>query len=310
MDPVGGLLGGARARGAFVLRVEMDPPWGIRVEDHAPLTLVAMMRGEAVLSADGSQTLRAGDVAVVRGPRPYTVADSSASEPRICILEGQGCYDPDGRLLEEEMAQGVRTWGNARHGSTSMLIGTYLAEAEVGRRLLSGLPRVLVLRAGEWGSPVVPVLADEVSRTDPGQGVVLDRLLDVVLLSALRDWFARDGGPRWYAAQADDVVGHALRLIHNEPAQPWSVASLAAQVGLSRAAFARRFHELVGEPPMSYLTNWRLELAADLMVQPDATLDAVARQVGYGTGFALSTAFKRVRGVSPADHRQRLLTSA
>ena len=92
-------------------------------------------------------------------------------------------------------------------------------------------------------------------------------------------------------------------MLHHNPAHPWTVAALAAEVGVSRAALARRFTELVGEPPMAFLTGWRLALAADLLREPDATVGAVARQVGYGSPFALSTAFKRVRGVSPREHR-------
>jgi AraC-like DNA-binding protein len=95
----------------------------------------------------------------------------------------------------------------------------------------------------------------------------------------------------------------ALNLMHNNPAHPWTVASLATAVGVSRAALARRFAELVGEPPMSYLTGWRLDLAADMLRDPDATLASVASRVGYGSSFALSTAFKRTRGISPRDHR-------
>jgi AraC-like DNA-binding protein len=98
-------------------------------------------------------------------------------------------------------------------------------------------------------------------------------------------------------------VGQALRRLHNNPAHPWTVATLAAEVGVSRAALARRFTELVGEPPMTFLTGWRLALAADLLREPAATLGAVARQVGYGSPFALSAAFKRVRGISPQQHR-------
>jgi AraC-like DNA-binding protein len=121
----------------------------------------------------------------------------------------------------------------------------------------------------------------------------------------LRAWFARPDArvPGWYAASADPVVGPALRLLHHEPARPWTVATLATETGVSRAALARRFTELVGEPPMSFLAGWRLALAADLLRDPQATLGAVARQVGYGSPYALSTAFKRVRGVSPREHR-------
>ena len=151
----------------------------------------------------------------------------------------------------------------------------------------------------------MPILADEITRDSPGQRALLDRLLDVLLISALRTWFTRqrDDAPAWYQAQADPVVGTALQLIHHHPAYPWTVALLAEKAGASRAAFARRFTELVGEPPMAYLTSWRLAMAADLLCQPDMTIGAVARQVGYGTPFALSAAFKRERGVSPQEHR-------
>ena len=92
-------------------------------------------------------------------------------------------------------------------------------------------------------------------------------------------------------------------MLYNNPAHPWTVAALASEIGVSRAALARRFTELVGEPPMSFLTGWRMALAADLLRQPGATVASVAQRVGYGSPFALSTAFKRVHGISPHQHR-------
>jgi AraC-like DNA-binding protein len=134
---------------------------------------------------------------------------------------------------------------------------------------------------------------------------VLDRLLDLLLIAVLRAWFARPeaAAPDWYRASSDPVVGHALRLMHHNPAHPWTVAALAHEVGVSRAALARRFNDLVGEPPMTFLTGWRIALAADLLLEPGATIGSVADQVGYGSPFALSTAFKRLRGISPQQHR-------
>jgi len=162
-----------------------------------------------------------------------------------------------------------------------------------------------VLPAGQLDSPLVPLLGTEIGKDEPGQEAVLDRLLDLLLIAVLRAWFARPDAtaPGWYAASADPVVGPALRLLHHEPARPWTVAALAAETGVSRAALARRFTELVGEPPMAFLAGWRLALAADLLRDRQTTLAAVARQVGYGSPYALSTAFKRVRGVSPREHR-------
>jgi AraC-like DNA-binding protein len=95
-------------------------------------------------------------------------------------------------------------------------------------------------------------------------------------------------------------------VLHHNPGHVWTVARLADEVGVSRATFARRFHELVGEPPMAFLTGWRIALAADLLREPGATIGSVAHEVGYGSPFALSTAFKRVRGISPQQHRAGL----
>jgi AraC-like DNA-binding protein len=309
MDALTGLLDGPRARGAFLLRSIMDPPWSVRVQDRAPLSLVAIMRGEAWVVPDDADPVRLvpGDVAITRGPDPFTFADDPATRPQVVIHPGQRCTTPDGKDLAQAMDLGVRTWGNDPDGSTTMLIGTYQMRGEVSRRLLEALPSVVVLPDGAWNRSLVPLLGDEIVKDDPGQEVVLDRLLDLLLISVLRTWFARpdSGAPAWYRADSDPVVGRALRMLHNNPAASWTVASLAAATGVSRAALARRFTDLVGEPPMSYLTGWRLTLAADLLREPDATVGAVARQVGYGSPFALSAAFKRVRGISPQEHRTR-----
>jgi AraC-like DNA-binding protein len=287
----------------------MDPPWSVRVQDRAPLSLVAIMRGEAWVVPDDADPVRLvpGDVAITRGPDPFTFADDPATRPQVVIHPGQRCTTPDGRDLAQAMDLGVRTWGNDPDGSTTMLIGTYQMRGEVSRRLLEALPSLVVLPDGAWNRSLVPLLGDEIVEDAPGQEVVLDRLLDLLLISVLRTWFARpdSGAPAWYRADSDPVVGRALRMLHNNPAASWTVASLAAATGVSRAALARRFTDLVGEPPMSYLTGWRLTLAADLLREPDATIGAVARQVGYGSPFALSTAFKRVRGISPQEHRTR-----
>jgi AraC-like DNA-binding protein len=210
-----------------------------------------------------------------------------------------------GEDLAIEMELGVRTWGNSRDGATMLLTGTYEGHSEVSRRLLGALPNVLVVRGAEWDSPLVSLLGWEIVKADPGQEVVLDRLLDLLLIDLLRTWFARAGerAPVWWRAEGDPLVGPALRLLYDDPAAPWTIASLAAAVGASRASLARRFTELVGEPPIAFLTSWRLALAADLLREPEATVGAVARQVGYGSPFALSTAFKRMYGVSPKEHR-------
>ena len=338
MDALATLLDGPRARGAFLLRSVLTPPWSLRIEDGAPVTLLYMLRNDGwiVPGSEPPVPLRPGDIAVVRGPAPYTVADAPGTPPRIVIRPGQVSTTPQGEELCEEMDLGVRTWGDApertgdgsdlgegrdpagapggpeeSEGAAVMISGTYQMDGEISRRLLTALPHVLVLPRGSWDSPLPGLLAGEIVREAPGQDVVLDRLLDLMLIAVLREWFSRPeaGAQSWFAAQSDPVVGPALRLLHDEPAYPWTVAALAGRIGVSRAALGRRFTDLVGEPPMAYLTNWRLALAADLLREPDATIAAVARKVGYGSPFALSAAFKRVRGVSPQQHRDAVAAS-
>jgi AraC-like DNA-binding protein len=307
VDALAGLLDGPRAQGAFLLCSLLEPPWSLRIQDEAPLTLVAMVRGAAWVLPDSGEPVRLepGDVAIVLGPEPYTVANDPATPTQVVIHPGQHCTTVDGESLTQEMTLGVRTWGNDPNGSTAMLTGTYNLEGEVSQRLLAALPPLLVVPAGTLDSPLVDLLGAEIVKDDLGQEAVLDRLLDLLLIAVLRAWFARPeaDAPAWYRAHGDPVVGPALRMLHHNPAHPWTVALLASEVGVSRAALARRFAALVGEPPMAYLAGWRLTLAADLLREPGATIGAVARDVGYGSPYALSTAFKRVRGVSPREHR-------
>jgi AraC-like DNA-binding protein len=287
----------------------MDPPWSLRIQDEAPLALVAIVEGEAwVVPDDGEAVpLPPGDVAMMRGPDPYTVADDPATLPQAVIHPGERCTTPEGEELTEMTRLGVRTWGNSPKGSTMMLVGAYQMQGEISRRLLGALPPLLVLPQDAWDSPLIPLLADEITKDDPGQEAVLDRLLDLLLIAVLRAWFARPEAepPAWYRARSDPVVGHVLRLLENNPAHAWTVAELAAQAGVSRAVLARRFTELVGDPPMRFLTGWRLAVAADLLREPGATIGSVAAEVGYSSAFALSTAFKRERGISPQEHRTR-----
>ncbi|MFE9690250.1 AraC family transcriptional regulator [Micromonospora sp. NPDC005806] len=307
MDVLADVLRGLRARDAFLLRTVMDPPWSIRVCDAAPLSVTTVVRGTAWVVPDAGEPvpLHPGDVAVLRGPDPYTMADHPDTPPQVVIHPGQRCTTLGGQDLTDSMTLGLRTWGTRPDAAAALLTGTYDSSGAVGAGLLAALPPLLVLAAADAELPVVALLAAELHRPEPGQEVVLDRLLDLLVIAVLRTWFAGPGAepPGWYRAYADPVVGVAVRLIQGDPAHSWTVAGLAAATGVSRAAFARRFTALVGEPPMAFVTGWRLAVAADLLRDTDLTLTTVARRVGYGSPFALSAAFKRLRGVSPRDYR-------
>lgn len=307
MDAIAGLLEGPRARGAFLMRSVMDPPWSLRIKDEAPLTIAAVVRGTAWIVPDEGEPvpMSGGDVAIFRGPEHYTIADDPGTAPQVVIHPGQVCTTITGEYVGDEMSLGIRSWGNAAGGGTVLLTGTYSLDGDVSRRLLRALPQLIVLEDEALDGPLVGLLAEEIVKDRPGQEAVLDRLLDLLLIAALRAWFARPEAqaPGWYRASSDPIVGAALQLLHHNPAHPWTVALLAREIGVSRAGLARRFNELVGEPPITFLTGWRIALAADLLLEPGANIGSVAEQVGYGSPFALSSAFKRVRGVSPQQHR-------
>ena len=286
----------------------MDPPWSLRIQDEAPLTLVAVVQGEASVLPDGSRAawLHQGDVVILRGPDHYTVADDPATPPQAVIHPGQRCTTPDGEELDGDGPSRRSHLGqqpSRRHRDADRhLPARGRGEPAPPARAAAACscsPRVL------WDSPLIPLLAEEIVKDEPGQEAVLDRLLDLLLIAVLRAWFARPEAetPAWYRAYSDPVVGRALRILQNNPTHRWTIAALAEATNVSRATLARRFSELVGEPPMAFLTSWRIALAADLLLEPGATIGSVAHQVGYGSPFALSTAFKRVRGISPQQYR-------
>jgi AraC-like DNA-binding protein len=309
MDPVSGLLDGPRAHDAFVLRMLLSPPWSMLIEDRAPVSAIALVRGTAWIVPTDAEPIEllAGDVALVRGPDPYVFADTPATRAQVRIDADQVCHPllPDAPGMTDFF--GVHTWGNDPEGSTVAVSGSYRVESELGRPLLESLPPVVLVRGDSELAAVVQLLTRLLDDDQPGQAALLDRTLDLVLMTAFRAWLRSDlTAPRWFNAQGDRTVGAALQHLHHDPARAWTVDALAREVGSSRARLAQRFGELVGQPPMRYLAQWRLALAADLLRDGDDTLARVAETVGYGSAFALSTAFSRERGESPRDYRRRM----
>lgn len=223
----------------------------------------------AVLSGEGTldrgDPVRAGDTVVVRGPGAVRLL--SDAEPAV------------------------------------LLMGVYEARGAVGRRLAGVLPEVMLVPGDEGCTPLLDFLAGS---GDGGRLVVQDRLLDWLLVCTLRGWFDRPGNlpPGWFGALGDEVVGPVLRVMHAAPERAWTLVGLAAEAGVSRTTLADRFTRLVGTPPLTYLTSWRMNLAADLLTGSRETVGSVARKVGYADAFGFSGAFKRAYGVSPSVYRR------
>ncbi|WP_199256154.1 AraC family transcriptional regulator [Mycolicibacterium mengxianglii] len=306
MDVFGDLFRGVRAHGSLFGSSLLAPPWALHFVDGAPLTLCTVINGAGwIVPENGSpELLGPYETVVVRGPTTFTFVDEldTPAQPIAC---GEDCATPEQGGTRYRLG-----WADAddsRSEAATFITGAYPVGGEINRRLLDALPVVLRVEAGGTGDAVLDHLAAEVAVDAPGQQVVLDRLLDWMLVCTLREWFDRPGGepPAWWAAQRDAVAGEALRLFHADPAAPWTVSSLATRIGVSRSTLAKRFADLVGEPPLTYLARWRMALAADLLVEQDtATIAHIARKVGYSDPFGFSAAFKRVRGVNPSEFRR------
>ncbi|MGW8698994.1 cupin domain-containing protein [Streptomyces eurythermus] len=311
MDTLADLLDGVRARGAVFTRTVMSPRWSLRFASGARLTLVVALGGKVWITPSGGEPIEVGpgDIAVLRGPDPYTVSEDPASPPRQVITSADYCARTARAVAGGGPVPAPRTCGADETGPALLISGAYEGRSGIGDRLLDALPDVLVVAERDSDRALLTLVTQELRRDEPGQQAVLDRLLDLLLVSTLRAWFdrPRNHAPAWYRATDDSVVANALRLMHDHPAHPWTVASLASQVGSSRSGLARRFTRRVGEPPMTYLATWRVALAADLLRDTGATVDSVARRVGYSNAFALSVAFKRHRGITPAQHRAAAL---
>lgn len=308
MDQLSQLLRSHAGRDAYVLPCAMVAPWAVRIADRATVGLVLVTGGSCVLTAaDGTTaTLGPGDVAAVRGPDPYELADAAGRPVGVVVEPGQLCRTVDAGMGID--LQPDRCWGNRTPGAEAgctFVAAAYELPDQVTGRLLEALPALVVLPAPQVDPSLVAGLAGELARGLPGADVVVDRYVDLVLVAAVRAWFARPEAepPRWWSAQSDPLVAQVLALVHDRPAEPWTLVGLADQVGYSRAGLSRRFRAALGQSPISYLTQFRLDLAADELLRGSAAVEAVARSVGYANPFAFSTAFKRQHGCSPRHYR-------
>jgi len=303
-DTLGDLLASLRMTTLVYGRIELAEPWGLRfpdVPDAASLYL--LVRGSAVLEAAGSEEpteLSAGDVALLPKGGSHTLRDHRGSP--LHDLSVDGCRGAKGN---EPLRMG------GKGAQTTLVAGTFRYGA--GRRfpLFDTLPPVIHISASDpdaspWLSSTVQLLIAESAARSPGGTVVVSRLVDVLFVQALRTFIlgstCTESGLR---ALGDPQIGKALQQVHDRPNEAWTVEGLARAVGLSRSAFAARFAALVGEPPLEYVSRWRMTKAAELLRESDLPLGAVAERAGYHSEAAFSRAFKRHEGTAPATYRRQ-----
>lgn len=302
-DPLGEALHFLRLSGTFYTRSEFSAPWGLALPPIADCLMFHVVNaGHAWLAVDGHERvlLRPGDLALV----PHGLGHALECEPGATTHD---LFDLPREAVSER-------YDVLRHGGggapTQMICGAVRFDHPAARQLVSLLPAVIVIEAthtldDDWIGHTLRLMAAEARELRPGGETIITRLADVVVIQAIRAWIARDPAARtgWLGALNDRQIGRALMLIHRDPAQPWTLASLASATAMSRSAFAARFTDLVGVPAIEYLARWRMQLAATSLKE-GAPLADVAAKLGYQSEAAFSRAFKRHAGVSPGALRR------
>lgn len=307
-DPVGEALHVLRMTGTFYCRSELSAPWGMALPPTPGcLWFHVVTSGECLLEVDGG-VVDGG----ARGPvRPGELVLVPRGEGHR-LRSAPGVATPDIRSVPHPMLDD--RYALLRHGGdgdvTRMVCGAVRFEHPAAHSLVDVLPGIIRVEPTALSGRLqdtLRLLAAEVEDLRPGGEAVITRLADVLVIQAIRTWLDRDPAARtgWLGALADERIGAVLARVHREPEREWTVGTLAAAASMSRSAFAARFTELVGEPPMSYVTRWRMHAAVDALGGGDVTVAELAGRLGYRSEAAFSRAFSRVVGESPGTVRRR-----
>jgi AraC-like DNA-binding protein len=302
-DLLSDLLADLRLESTMYCMIEGSAPWGVAYPGDRHAAFHVVTAGECVLEVAGRAPLRllAGDFVVLPRATPHVL---------------RGAVPARAEAVEALMARpGALEDGVARVGGggerAAYLCGGFAFGARRDHPLLAALPEVMHVKSEQgarlpWLESHLAAVACETRSRRPGAGLVLARLSDVLFVHAIRAFLAElpDGATGWVGALRDPPLARALGLMHRQPERPWTVESLARQVGMSRSGFAARFAAVVGQPPLSYLAAWRVFRAKSLLRDGSSRLAGIAGQLGYGSEAAFSTAFKRVTGIAPGAYRR------
>ncbi|MFG2792174.1 AraC family transcriptional regulator [Streptomyces sp. NPDC048419] len=301
MDVLSDAITAMRAGRPHASRKRRHGAWGVRFAATAGVGFHAVLEGNCwMLPEDGSAPIRltAGDLAFVHGTT-HGLADDPGT-PLVDVVQHPDGSWPPGPDTPDDGTPGTLT-----------LCGAYRLHRARPHPLLTCLPSVIRLPTQDRSlGAILALLGTETAQPRPGAAAATGALLDTALLYILRAWYAEHAQATagWAAALHDPAIGRALSAIHRDPAHPWTVEELGSVAGLSRAAFAKRFAALVGEPPLGYLTWWRLTLAGHLLREGDQPLRVIAQRTGYTSEYAFAKAFKREYGSAPGRYRSQRST--
>lgn len=292
-DPLSQVISLLQPRAVFSKCISGAGRWGVRYADFGQPSFCAVLEGSCRLAVDGQDalTLEAGDFVLLPATPGF-------------ILSGFEPVTPE--RIDPKVAPAPT--GEVRHGTRGgrpdvrLLGGYFVFDSSNAALLVSLLPALVHVRGAERLSVLVRLVGEESGERRSGRELVLTRLVEVLLIEALRSTSGEDAPPGLLRGLADARLGSAMRHMHADPARSWTVAQLAKKAALSRSAFFDRFMRAVGMPPMEYLLAWRMAIAKDLLRRHDFGIAEVAERVGYGSASTFSTAFSRHVGQPPSRY--------
>lgn len=309
MDVLGDVLELARVDASLMATFDARAPWAIELPARQGATFHAVVAGTCWFSVGDApaRQLTPGDLVLLpAGARHQLASDPGLPTRRFDEDLKRSLIRPNGELVLD--GPGVRT---------RILCAGYHYAAAV-HPLLGLLPPVLHVAtaqpvSGPWLRSVLDLLAHETrSGAATGSGTAAVRLLDLLLIHVVRAWLDTEGDtidPSWLRGLRDPLTAQVLAVLHERPGHDWTLDTLAATVNVSRATLVRRFTRHVGEPPLTYLTRWRLDVAARTLRDTTLPVATIAHQMGYTSEFAFNRAFARLHGQPPGRYRRHAVTN-
>jgi AraC-like DNA-binding protein len=317
MDALSEALNTVSMSSAIFFNAEFTAPWGFSAPHTSKLAPVLapgtghlvvyhlVTDGTAIVRIPGTDdlSLAPGDIVIIPHGDAHVVSNGTPST----VIDGVSSL---GQHLSSDLSL-MRYGGGG--DATCFVCGFFGCDRRAGQLFLTGLLPMIKINirgdaAGEWLETSIRHLVAEAGSARPGRTVLLSKMADVLFIEALRRYMEQMPPEQtgWLAGARDSVVGAALALLHRRPCHPWTISKLAAESGASRSGLAERFTRFLGEPPLTYLTRWRLLLAARKLQTSRNTVVQVAFEVGYESESAFNRAFKREFGVPPAQYRRTL----
>lgn len=336
MDVLSEVLQVVRLTGAIFFTADLSDPWSVLSPPHDELAQTMQTKAECIvlfhIVTEGRCWIKMENRAPFVLEKGSVIIFPHSSAHIMC----SGLQTHPVHILELLKIEGIKELPDLKYGGKGekmQLICGYLKCDQRFNPLIGALPEVLLLSAqnetmknnlennpalvpsilplipGSWIDTTIAYLKEEVSVKNVGNTIIITRLTELLFVEVLRKYIRElpEKSNGWLAGIRDPEVGKALQLLHAHPEKKWDVHQLALEVGVSRSALAQRFNDLIGEPPIRYLTGWRMQLSKHLLAKPHLSLALVAEQVGYESDVAFNRAFKRYTGHPPASWRKQIL---